>query len=158
MQYVDTQFWLVGDILLKTDKMAMAHSLESRVPFLDTQVFGVSATIPTRLKVSNEQSKLTLRQAAERAIPQAWAQKQKLGFPVPVVGWLRQDTYYNQVKEWFTGPEAQQFFNTDELVRLLDEHKAGTRDNTRKIWIIFMFLMWYRIYFVDRTVPEKVVA
>ncbi len=157
MQYVDLYFWLVGDILLKTDKMSMAHSLESRVPFLDKQVFDVSRTIPTRLKADDQQTKLTLREAAERAIPKDWAQKEKLGFPVPVVKWLRQERYYDQVKEWFTGPEAQQFFNTDELVKLLDEHKAGA-DRSRKIWIIYMFLMWYKIYFVDKTVPEKPAA
>ena len=95
---------------------------------------------------------------SERAIPKDWAQKEKLGFPVPVVGWLRQDRYYAQIKEWFTGPEAQRFFNVDELVKLLDDHKSGAADNTRKIWIVYMFLMWYRIYFVDRTVPEKPTA
>lgn len=154
MQYVDLFFWLVGDILLKTDKMSMAHSLESRVPFLDKQVFDVSRTIPTPLKANDEQTKITLREAAERAIPKNWAQKEKLGFPVPVVNWLRQDRYYEQVKTWFTGDIAQKFFNTDELVRLLDEHKAGA-DRSRKIWIVYMFLMWYKIYFVDKTVPEK---
>ena len=154
MQYVDLAFWLVGDILLKTDKMSMAHSLESRVPFLDRRVFDVSATIPTRLKATAEQTKITLREASERAIPRDWAQKEKLGFPVPVVNWLREERYYNLVKEWFTGDIAREFFNTDELVRLLDEHKAGA-DRSRKIWIVFMFLMWYKIYFVDRTVPEK---
>ena len=157
MQYVDLFFWLVGDILLKTDKMSMAHSLESRVPFLDKQVFDVSATIPTRLKANGEQTKLTLREAAERAIPKDWAQKEKLGFPVPMVNWLRQDRYYNEIKEWFTGDIASKFFNTDELVRLLDEHKAGA-DRSRKIWIVYMFLMWYKIYFVDQKAPEKPAA
>lgn len=157
MQYVDLFFWLVGDILLKTDKMSMAHSLESRVPFLDKQVFDVSATIPTRLKANGEQTKLTLREAAERTIPKDWAQKEKLGFPVPMVNWLRQDRYYNEIKEWFTGDIARQFFNTDELVRLLDEHKAGA-DRSRKIWIVYMFLMWYKIYFVDQKAPEKPAA
>ena len=157
MQYVDLYFWLVGDILLKTDKMSMAHSLESRVPFLDRRVFDVSATIPTPLKANEQQTKITLREAAERAIPKDWAQKEKLGFPVPVVNWLREEKYYNQVKEWFTGDIAKEFFNTDELVRLLDEHKAGA-DRSRKIWIVYMFLMWYKIYFVDQTVPEKPAA
>ena len=157
MQYVDLFFWLVGDILLKTDKMSMAHSLESRVPFLDKRVFDVSATIPTRLKANGEQTKLTLREAAERAIPKDWAQKEKLGFPVPMVNWLRQDRYYNEIKEWFTGDIASKFFNTDELVRVLDEHKAGA-DRSRKIWIVYMFLMWYKIYFVDQKAPEKPAA
>ncbi|MFR3092653.1 MAG: asparagine synthetase B family protein, partial [Eggerthella lenta] len=154
MQYVDLFFWLVGDILLKTDKMSMAHSLESRVPFLDKEVFNVSRTIPTPFKANGEQTKIALREAAERAIPKDWAQKEKLGFPVPMVDWLRQDRYYNQVKEWFTGDIAQQFFNTDELVRLLDEHRYKI-DRSRKIWIVYMFLMWYKIYFVDKTVPRN---
>lgn len=153
MQYVDLWFWLVGDILLKTDKMSMAHSLESRVPFLDKEVFRVSATIPTRLKVTGEQTKVTLRQAAERAIPHDWAQKEKLGFPVPVAAWLREDRYYDRVKREFNSEEAAKFFVVDELMRLLDEHRAGQRDNTRRIWIVYMFLMWYRIYFVDRRKP-----
>ena len=157
MQYVDLFFWLVGDILLKTDKMSMAHSLESRVPFLDKQVFDVSATIPTRLKANGEQTKLTLREAAERAIPKDWAQKEKLGFPVPVVNWLRQERYYDEIKAWFTGDIAAKFFDTGELVRLLDEHKAGA-DRSRKIWIVYMFLMWYKIYFVDQKAPEKPAA
>ena len=157
MQYVDLFFWLVGDILLKTDKMSMAHSLESRVPFLDKRVFEVSATIPTRLKANGEQTKLTLREAAERAIPKDWAQKEKLGFPVPVVNWLRQERYYDEIKAWFTGDIAAKFFDTGELVRLLDEHKAGA-DRSRKIWIVYMFLMWYKIYCVDKTVPEKPAA
>lgn len=155
MQYVDLYFWLVGDILLKTDKMSMAHSLESRVPFLDKEVFDVSRTIPTPLKADSEQTKITLREAAMRAIPRDWAQKEKLGFPVPVKSWLKQDKYYEQVKSWFTSEQAERFFDTGKLMRLLDDHRAGLADNTRKIWIIYMFLMWYKIYFVDKTVPEK---
>lgn len=125
----------------------MAHSLESRVPFLDREVFELSATIPTKQKVSTTQTKIALRQAAERAIPHDWAQKEKLGFPVPVVNWLRQDQYYQQVRDAFTSDAASQFFNIDALVKLLDEHKAGTSDDTRRIWIIYAFLVWYEQYF-----------
>ena len=76
---------------------------------------------------------------------------------MPVVNWLRQDRYYDEIKEWFTGDIAARFFNTDELVKLLDEHRGGA-DRSRKIWIVYMFLMWYKIYFVDKTVPEKPAA
>ena len=147
MQYVDLRFWLVGDILLKTDKMSMAHSLESRVPFLDREVFRMAASIPTSQKLSGHQTKLTLRQAAERAIPHDWAQKEKLGFPVPVVGWLREDRYYEKVKRAFTSATAMRFFNVDELLRLLDEHRGGTADNTRRIWIVYSFLVWHDVFF-----------
>ncbi len=159
MQYVDLHFWLVGDILLKTDKMAMAHSLESRVPFLDRKVFDLAATVATDQKVSEKQTKIALREAAERAIPHDWAQKEKLGFPVPVASWLREDCYYEQVKREFTSVEAMQFFDVASLLHLLDEHRAGA-DNSRRIWIIYSFLIWYRVYFVDQAKPEcaKVVS
>lgn len=154
MQYVDLWFWLVGDILQKTDRMSMAHSLESRVPFLDRRVFELAATIPTRQKVSEVQTKLTLRQAAERAIPHDWAQKEKLGFPVPIAGWLREERYHTLVRRAFTGPEAARFFDVPELLRLLDGHRAG-KDNSRRIWIVYSFLVWYRVFFVDRARPAK---
>ena len=153
MQYVDLRFWLVGDILLKTDKMSMAHSLESRVPFLDRRVFDVAATVPLAFKADGHQTKIVLREAAERAIPRDWAQKEKLGFPVPVVDWLRQDRYRRRVEEWFAGDIARRFFDIDELAKLLDEHASGI-DRSRKIWIVLMFLLWYRIYFVDQAKPS----
>ena len=146
MQHVDLRFWLVGDILLKTDKMSMAHSLESRVPFLDREVFRVSSGIPTSKKVDGRQTKLTLRRAAERAIPVDWAQKQKLGFPVPMAKWLREEPYCSLVREAFTNDTASRFFDVDELVRLLDEHRAGA-DWSRRIWIVYSFLVWYRVFF-----------
>ena len=76
---------------------------------------------------------------------------------MPVVNWLRQERYYDEIKAWFTGDIAAKFFDTGELVRLLDEHKAGA-DRSRKIWIVYMFLMWYKIYFVDQKAPEKPAA
>ncbi len=152
MQHVDLAFWLAGDILLKTDKMAMAHSLESRVPFLDRRVFEIAATVATPQKVSDHQTKIALRKASERAIPHDWAQKEKLGFPVPLASWLRDDRYYEMMRELFAGPEADRFFNTEELSRLLEEHRAGA-DRSRKIWIVAMFLLWYHIYFVSRERP-----
>ena len=146
MQYTDLWFWLAGDILLKTDKMSMAHSLESRVPFLDRRVFELAARIPTDLKVSESQTKMALRQAAERVIPHDWAQKEKLGFPVPVASWLREDKYYGLVRHAFTSADAMRFFDVRELLQLLDEHRAGA-DNSRRIWIVYSFLIWYQVFF-----------
>lgn len=155
MQYLDLFYWLVGDILLKTDKMAMAHSLESRVPFLDKEVFKLAATLPLDQRITPEQTKVALRKASSDSIPREWAEKEKLGFPVPVVNWLRDDENYLRVKEWFIGPEASLFFNTDELLNLLDEHREGA-DRSRKIFIVWMFLMWYRTFFVDRHAPYAI--
>lgn len=154
MQYVDIRNWLVGDILLKTDKMAMAHSLESRVPFLDKEVFAAASVLPLDMRVTPEQTKVALRKASLTAIPTDWAQKEKLGFPVPVAAWLREPANAQRVKTWFESPEAQLFFNKDELDRLLNEHLAGA-DRSRKIFIVWMFLMWYRMYFVERTSPYQ---
>ena len=149
MQHVDLAFWLAGDILLKTDKMAMAHSLESRVPFLDREVFAVAASIPTSQKVDERQTKRALRQAAERAIPSDWAQKEKLGFPVPLASWLREDRYYELVQDAFTSEVAERFFDAGELVRMLERHREGA-DLSRRIWIVYSFLVWYDVFFEPR--------
>ena len=147
MQYIDIHFWLIGDILLKADKMSMAHSLEVRVPFLDKEVFEVARHIPTKYKVNNKNTKFAMRQAAHRYLPDMVAEKKKLGFPVPIRIWLRDDKYYNIVRKAFTSDAAQEYFNVDEIVSFLDEHKAGNADNSRKIWTIYMFLVWYEEYF-----------
>lgn len=147
MQYLDINVWLVGDILLKADRMSMANSLELRVPFLDKEVFKVASRLPRKLRVNKKNTKYAMRQAAMRHLPDTTAQKKKLGFPVPIRVWLREEKYYKIVKEAFTGKIARQFFNTDVLVKLLDEHYAGKRDNNRKIWTVFVFLVWYDIYF-----------
>lgn len=149
MQYIDIHFWLIGDILLKADKMSMANSLEVRVPFLDKEVFNLARTIPTKYKVTDKNTKVAMREAAHRYLPDMVAEKKKLGFPVPIRIWLREDKYYNIVKEAFTGKAAAKFFNVDEIVKLLDRHKAGKEDNSRKIWTIFMFLVWYQEFFGD---------
>ncbi len=149
MQYIDIHFWLIGDILLKADKMSMAHSLEVRVPFLDKEVFEVARHIPTRYKVNQQNTKYAMRQAAHRYLPDMVAEKKKLGFPVPTRVWLREEKYYQIVKEAFLSPAAEQYFQTGELIRLLDRHKNGKEDNSRKIWTVYMFLVWYGEYFTE---------
>lgn len=147
MQYIDMHFWLIGDILLKADKMSMAHSLEVRVPFLDRVVFDVARTVPTRYKVNKENTKYAMRQAAHRYLPDMVAEKKKLGFPVPIRIWLKEDAYYNRVKAAFESKAAKEFFKTEEIVCYLDEHRAGKADNSRKIWTIYMFLVWHQQFF-----------
>lgn len=149
MQYIDMNFWLIGDILLKGDKMSMRHSLECRVPFMDREVYKVARTIPTKHKLAGGTTKYALRKAANRHIPEATAMKKKLGFPVPITVWLKEDKYYHRVKEAFTSPAANIFFNTVELVKMLDQHKSGKLDNSKKIWVVYMFLLWYDVYFVQ---------
>ncbi len=147
MQYLDINMWMVGDILLKADRMSMANSLELRVPFLDKEVFSVASTIPSRLRVNKHNTKYAMRQAALRHLPQATAEKEKLGFPVPTRVWLRDEHYYSVVRSMFTSPTAEKFFNTNVLIDYLDEHYLEKEDNSRKIWTIYVFLVWYQIYF-----------
>lgn len=149
MQILDINRWMVGDILLKADRMSMAHSLELRVPFLDKEVFAVASRIPAKHRIACGTTKYAMRLAAMRHIPKESADKPKLGFPVPIRVWLRQESYYRRVKEAFVSPAAQRFFHIDELLRFLDDHYNGKKDNSRKIWTIYMFLLWYDVYFGD---------
>ena len=125
MQFVDLNMWMVGDILLKADKMSMANSLELRVPFLDKEIMSLAGRIPLRYRVNDENTKFAMRKAALRRMPEKWAGKRKLGFPVPTRVWLREDKYYDIVKKEFQSEAAEQFFHTDALVKLLDDHKTA---------------------------------
>ncbi len=147
MQFIDLNMWMVGDILLKADRMSMANSLELRVPFLDKKIVEVSRKIPLKFRVNKENTKFALRKAALRRMPKQVADKKKLGFPVPIRVWLRDDKYYNVVKNAFTSKVASKFFNVSEILKLLENHKNGKKDNSRKIWTIYTFLVWYDQFF-----------
>ncbi len=147
MQYLDIHMWLMGDILLKADKTSMANSLELRVPFLDKKVMELAEKIPVKCRVNTVTTKLALRKAAEKTLPKLTAEKDKLGFPVPIRVWLKEEQYYNKVKDAFISENAKKYFNTKHLVALLDRHKSGKEDVSRKIWTIYTFLVWYKEYF-----------
>lgn len=147
MQYVDMHLWLVHDILMKGDKMGMANSLEVRVPFLDKEVLELAETLPLNYKVRAPKTKVALRAAADKVIRKKTAEKKKLGFPIPIRVWLREDKYYNIVKKQINSKDAKKFFNVDYLNRLLEEHKNGKHDNSRKIWTVYVFLLWYDRFF-----------
>lgn len=149
MQYLDIHLWLVHDILMKGDKMGMANSLEVRVPFLDKKVMELAQTLPLAYKVDAPKTKIALRAAADRVIQKKTAEKKKLGFPIPIRVWLREEQYYNRVKEMFHSKEAAQFFDLDYLNRLLEEHKTKKQDNSRKIWTVYIFLIWYDRFFAN---------
>ncbi len=146
MQYIDINFWLQGDILLKADKMSMAHSLESRVPFLDINVFRYTKNMPVDYRCNKEATKRAFRIAAKRHLPEATANKKKLGFPVPVRVWLKEEKYYNRVLDKLTGETAKKYFDTNALKKLMEEHREGKADNSRKIWAVYVFLIWHEIY------------
>lgn len=157
MQYLDIHMWLTGDILLKADKMSMAHSLELRVPFLDKEVARVATKIPLKYRVNKENTKYALRLAARRKLREYVANKKKLGFPVPIRVWLKEEKYYNLVKDSFSSENARRFFNNNALIKLLDDHYRGKRDNSRKIWTVYMFLLWYEQYFGEENINNELV-
>ncbi|HRR75337.1 MAG TPA: asparagine synthase (glutamine-hydrolyzing) [Ruminococcus sp.] len=158
MQYLDLHMWMAGDILLKADKMSMANSLELRVPFLDKEIMAMAEKIPTKYRVTHNKgtdetkyiTKYAMRLAAKKDTPKQTAKtaaKKKLGFPVPIRVWLKEDKYYNIVRTAFESDSAKEFFRTAPLIKLLDDHREGKADNSRKIWTVFIFLVWYKVYF-----------
>lgn len=158
MQYLDLHMWMAGDILLKADKMSMANSLELRVPFLDKEIMSLAEKIPTKYRVTHDKgtdetkyiTKYAMRLAAKKDTPEQTAKtaaKKKLGFPVPIRVWLKEEKYYRLVKSYFESESSKEFFNTAPLLKLLDDHREGKADNSRKIWTVFIFLVWYKVYF-----------
>ena len=150
LQYVDMHTWMIYDILLKADRMSMANSLGLRVPFLDRKMLELSCRIPSRYRADcqSETTKRALRSAALKELPEKTARMKKLGFPVPLSDWLREDKYYNKVKAAFQSGVAEKFFVTSELMKLLDDHKEGRAKNMQKIWSFYSFIVWYDQFFV----------
>ncbi len=155
-QYVDMVSYMPFDICLKADKMSMAHSLELRVPFLDKKVLDVALQLPTDCRVTDEHAKYALRKAAEKlGFPQAVAHMPKQPFITPLTVWLQTDLYYERIKEAFTSPAAEKFFNTDYLMQMLDDHHQAdfsTQEGRGKlkmmrIWNVYCFLCWYEVFF-----------
>jgi len=147
MQYLDLHLWLVDDILLKADKMSMAHSIELRVPFLDREVMKMAAKVPVKYRVNDIDTKYAFRLAAGRSLPSESANRKKIGFPVPIRHWIREEKYYRKIKVYFESTQSAQFFDPQEIMDLLNDHYQGKKNNARKIWTIFMFLIWYKKYF-----------
>lgn len=146
---VDIRYWLSDNVLLIVDKMTMAFSIESRVPFTDIEVFNIARTIPREYKIRNNMTKASLRDAAKRDIPNESYKKKKLGFPVPIREWIKEDDFYNDIKKAFEMEIADELFNRDYIMKLLEDHKNGIRDNYRKVWAIYSFLKWYKVFFVE---------
>ena len=146
--YLDMNMWLVDDILLKADKMTMANSIELRVPLLDKEMWNLARTIPPKYKVHNETTKYAFRMAAHRALPEAWAKRRKKGFPVPFVSYIKEEKYYNIVKEQFNKDFVAEFFDVEKINKLLDDHYQGVANTGRKVYTIYTFLIWYQQYFL----------
>lgn len=146
---IDIRYWLSDNILLIVDKMTMAFSIESRVPFTDIEVFKIASTLPQQYKVRNKMTKAALREAAKRDIPNESYKKKKLGFPVPIREWIKDEDFYDEIKSTFELEIADELFKKEAIMKLLDDHKNGVRDNYRKVWAIYSFLKWYEVFFLD---------
>ena len=149
---IDIRYWLTDNILLIVDKMTMAFSIESRVPFTDIEVFKLASSLPKEYKVRNKQTKAALREAAKKDIPNESYKKKKLGFPVPIREWIKEEDFYQEIKNTFSLEIADKLFKKENILKLLEEHKKGIKDNYRRIWAIYSFLKWYEVFFIE---PKK---
>ncbi|KKI89713.1 asparagine synthase [Bacillus sp. SA1-12] len=163
MQHIDIQTWLKGDILLKADKMTMANSIELRVPFLDKEVFHLASKIPTDMKIANNTTKYILRKAAEGIVPEHVLNRKKLGFPVPIRSWFKNELYDWALKV-IQESETDYFINKGYVIYLLSEHCAGKKDNSRKLWTVLIFMIWHQVFiekkycFYEDTLNENIEA
>ena len=149
--YIDMHFWLPQDILLKADKMTMANSLELRVPFLDKEVWAAASQVPSKYLLKGKKTKAIFRDIAEEKMPEDWSRRRKLGFPVPFSKWVKEDKYYNLVKEMFERDCTSQFFDKKVILKLLEDHHNGVANHGRKIYNIYTFLIWYDVYFGENS-------
>lgn len=154
MQYLDIHQWMPKDILLKADKLSMANSIELRVPFLDKEVMSVAEEVPSKYLLNDKNTKYAFRQAAHRHLPAEWADREKLGFPVPIKDWLREEVYYKQVREMFSQPFVSQFFDQAKIIQLLDDNFNEKNNERRKIWTIYTYLVWYDVFFIREELPQ----
>lgn len=146
---IDIKYWLPDNIFNIVDKMTMAFSIESRVPFTDIEVFKVSSKLNQNYKIRNGMTKAALREAAKKDIPNESYKKKKLGFPVPVREWIKEDDFYKEIKKSFTSDIANKLFKKDNILKLLEDHKNNKKDNYRRIWAVYSFLKWYEVYFEE---------
>ena len=145
MQYIDMHAWLNGDLLRNGDRTSMAASLELRTPFLDREVFKVAAQIPSELRIKGEVAKYVLREAVKDLIPGHVLNRKKLGFPVPIRFWLK-DEMYDWTRQIILDSPTDQYFNKQYFLKLLEDHRQGKADNSRKLWTILTFMTWYDQY------------
>ena len=148
-QAVDMHFWFARDILQKADKMTMAHSIEGRMPFCDIEVFNLARTIEDSNKINGKNTKYALRMAAKMDIPNESYNKKKLGFPVPLREWIKDDDIYEQIKNTFNSQISLELFENKQILKLLEDHKTGKCDCYKKIWTIYTFLVWYQEFFEE---------
>lgn len=148
-QVIDYYFWLVRDFLHAVDRNTMMFGLEARTPFLDKEVYEVARRLPVSAKINKETTKPALRKAAQKVIPNESYKKKKLGFPVPLREWIKEDDLYNEIKKEFNSKTAEKFFDQKRILKLLEQHKSGKKDCYKKVWTVYTFLVWYKQFFEE---------
>jgi asparagine synthase (glutamine-hydrolysing) len=154
MQHVDLFTSLRGNILVKADKMTMAHSLELRAPFLDADVFRVASRLPLEQKITNETTKHALRRALRDIVPARARNRRTRAVPVPIRHWLKADMY-DWARQAVLRSQTDELINRNAVLRLLEEHRTGTLDHSRRIWSVLVFMVWHGI-FVEKTIVPRV--
>jgi asparagine synthase (glutamine-hydrolysing) len=154
MQHIDLFTWLRGDILVKADKMTMANSLELRVPFLDSEVFAVASRLPVNAKITRTTTKYALRRALEPIVPAHVLNRPKLGFPVPIRHWLRAGPLLEWAHEMVNASATDNLVDASAVRRMLDEHRCGTADHSRRLWTVLIFMLWHAIFVEHSVVPQ----
>jgi asparagine synthase (glutamine-hydrolysing) len=144
LQDVDLGIYLVDDLLVKTDRASMAHSLEARVPYLDTVVTDLALALPTRHKIRGLSKKVLLRKAAVPLLPREIVHGKKRGFSIPAAAWLRGELepFARETLSRET-LHRQGFFQPEVVARLLDDHVAGREDRSRQLWGLLAFTLWH---------------
>jgi asparagine synthase (glutamine-hydrolysing) len=148
---LDTRIYLPDDILVKVDRMSMAHSLEVRTPLLDYRVVEWASRLPSRLKVRGLSKKRILREAMRGILPDRILDRRKAGFNVPMAVWLRGELR-ETVRDALSPARvrAQGIFRPETVRRLIDEHEARRADHSRPLWSLLMFSLWYDRYYRRR--------
>jgi asparagine synthase (glutamine-hydrolysing) len=154
MQHIDLFTWLRGDILVKADKMTMANSLELRVPFLDPEVFAVASRLPVQAKITRTTTKYALRRALVPIVPPHVLNRPKLGFPVPIRHWLRTGELLDWAHQTVNASAAGHLIDVPAVRRMLDEHRCGAADHSRRLWTLLIFMLWHAIFVEHSVVPQ----
>ena len=150
LQDVDFGLYLVDDLLVKTDRASMAHSLEARVPYLDPAVTNLAFALPRRHRVRGLRKKVLLRKAVAPLLPERIVRGKKRGFSIPAAAWLRGELE-PFARDTLSGDtlRRQGYFRPEAVERLIDRHVAGQEDLSRQLWGLLAFTLWHE-HHVDR--------
>jgi len=155
-QFTDINFYMNDDVLVKVDRMSMAHALEVRSPLLDHRIIEFAARLPSRLKIDNSHGKLVLRRVAERRLPAEVVSQPKRGFSIPAAQWLRSELKPMAQEAVFARNSLiDDVLDSKQLRKIWDEHQAGHRDHSVFLWGLMMLGLWEKIHLKASHSPQR---